>query len=248
MYMIKKASEISGVSVRTLHHYDEIGLLSPKKSGNGYRYYSEDDMAYLQTILFYKHLGFSLKQIKSLLAKNEIELITHLKRQLILMQNKKEKLLTLINTLQKTIDYEERKITMSTRERFKGFTYQDSKKYEQLAIDKYGKDMIEEARERHEGKEEESTEKLNSILTAFVVNMEKGLKPSSKDNIELAKTLHKFICEYYFDCSIDAFSGIGYGYTENPEFKTNIDRFGSGTAEYVCKAIQEYVSKSQNKQ
>ena len=60
MYMIKKASEISGVSVRMLHHYDEIGLLSPQKSENGYRYYTEEDMACLQTILFYKYLGFPL--------------------------------------------------------------------------------------------------------------------------------------------------------------------------------------------
>jgi len=64
--MIKKASEISGVSVRMLHHYDEIGLLSPHKSENGYRCYTEEDMACLQTILFYKYLGFPLKKIKSL--------------------------------------------------------------------------------------------------------------------------------------------------------------------------------------
>lgn len=67
MYMIKKASEISGVSVRTLHHYDEIGLLVPQKAENGYHYYSEEDMANLQLILFYKYLGFPLKKIKSLL-------------------------------------------------------------------------------------------------------------------------------------------------------------------------------------
>ena len=81
MYMIKKASEISGVSVRMLHHYDEIGLLSPQKSENGYRYYTEEDMACLQTILFYKYLGFPLKKIKSLMAKDDNELLTHLKRQ-----------------------------------------------------------------------------------------------------------------------------------------------------------------------
>ena len=60
MFLIKKVSEISGVSVRTLHHYDELGLLSPKKHENGYRYYSEDDMSFLQMILFYKYLGFPL--------------------------------------------------------------------------------------------------------------------------------------------------------------------------------------------
>ena len=90
MYMIKKASEISGVSVRMLHHYDKIGLLSPQKSENGYRYYTEEDMACLQTILFYKYLGFPLKKIKSLIEKDNTEILTHLKRQLNLMQKKKE--------------------------------------------------------------------------------------------------------------------------------------------------------------
>lgn len=152
MYMIKKASETSGVSVRMLHHYDKIGLLSPQKSENGYRYYTEEDMACLQTILFYKYLGFPLKKIKSLIAKDNTEILIHLKRQLNLMQKEKEKLLTLMETLQKTIDYEERKITMSIKEKFSGFVYQDNQKYEEMAIDKYGKDVIEKSMKTLKGK------------------------------------------------------------------------------------------------
>ena len=145
MFLIKKVSEISGVSVRTLQHYDEIGLLSPKKSENGYRYYSEDDMSFLQMILFYKYLGFPLKQIKELLKQEDPEILHHLKKQLVLMQKEKQKLLTLIDTLEKTIESRERKFTMSTKEKFKGFTYQDNEKYKQKAIDLYGKEVIEEA-------------------------------------------------------------------------------------------------------
>lgn len=244
MYMIKKASEISGVSVRMLHHYDEIGLLSPKKSENGYRYYTEEDMSCLQTILFYKYLGFPLKKIKLLMVKDDNELLIHLKRQLSLMQKEKEKLLTLMETLQKTIDYEERKITMSTKEKFKGFVYQDNQKYEEMAVDKYGKGVIEKSMENLKGKEVEFIEKLNQIFTSFAENMEKGIKATSKESVELAKSLHEYICQYSFKCSIEAFSGIGYGYKENPEFKSNIDRFGIGTAEYACDSIQKYVSEA----
>ena len=74
MYLIKKVSEISGVSVRTLHHYDKIGSLSPKKNKNGYRYYSEDDISFLQMILYYKYLGFSLGQIKELIRQEDEEI------------------------------------------------------------------------------------------------------------------------------------------------------------------------------
>jgi len=79
------------------------------------------------------------------------------------------------------------------------------------------------------GKEVEFTEKLNQIFTSFAENMDKGVEATSKENVELAKSLHECICQYSFDCSIEAFSGIGYGYKENPEFKSNIDRF----AEYL---------------
>ena len=243
MYMIKKASEISGVSVRMLHHYDEIGLLSPHKSENGYRCYTEEDMACLQTILFYKYLGFPLKKIKSLMAKDDTELLTHLKRQLTLMQKENERLLTLMETLRKTIDYEERKITMSTKEKFNGFTYQDNQKYKQAAIDMYGKEVIEEAIEKQKGKEQELTDGFNEIFFAFSENRSNEMSATSKENVDLAEKLHKHICKYSFECPIDVFSNIGYGYVQKPEFKNNLDQFGDGTAQYICDAIQEYVKE-----
>ena len=67
MYLIKQAAALSGVSVHTLHHYDRIGLLVPRKGENGYRYYTEEDLETLQSILFYKYLGFSLNDTRNLL-------------------------------------------------------------------------------------------------------------------------------------------------------------------------------------
>ena len=242
MYLIKKVSKISGVSVRTLHHYDEIRLLSPEKYENGYRYYSEDDLSKLQAILFYKYLGFSLKQIKELLAEEESEILPHLRKQLTLMQNEKQRLLTLIDTLKKTIKSREREITMDTKEKFKGFTYHDSGKYRQAVIDKYGKEVMEESEKRQKGNEKVITDGFNEIFFAFAGNMGKGLKASDKENVELAEKLHKHLCEYSFDCSLEVFESIGKGYVQNPEFKKNLDKFGEGTAEYVCESVQRYVN------
>ncbi|EFV00818.1 TipAS antibiotic-recognition domain protein [Pseudoramibacter alactolyticus ATCC 23263] len=243
MYLIKKVSEISGVSVRTLHHYDEIGLLSPRKNENGYRYYSEDDMSLLQMILFYKYLRFTLKQIKELLQQDENALLTHLKKQLILMQAEKQRLLTLIDTLEKTIESQERRMVMPMEEKFNGFTYQDNQKYKQAAIDLYGKEVIEKAIEKQKGREQELTDGFNKIFFAFSENMSNGLNATSHENIGLAKNLHKHLCRYAFDCPMDVFSGIGYGYVKNEEFKSNLDKFGEGTAQYVCDAIQKYVNE-----
>ncbi|SFE75032.1 MerR family transcriptional regulator [Peptostreptococcus sp. D1] len=243
MYLIKKASEISGVSVRTLHHYDEIGLLSPQKYENGYRYYSEEDMSILQMILFYKYLGFSLKQIKELINNDGKEITFHLKKQLILMQKEKERILTLIETLEKTIESRERRMNMSAKEKFNGFTYHDNQKYKQAAVDMYGEDVIEQAIERQRGKEQEITDGFNEIFFAFSKNMSNGLNSLDKENVELAQRLHKLLCEYAFDCTIDVFSSIGFGYVQNDEFRDNLDKFGKGTAQYVCDAIQHYVKK-----
>lgn len=243
MYLVKKVSEISGVSVRTLHHYDEIGLLSPKKRENGYRYYCDEDLQILQTILFYKYLNFPLKQIKELLAAGDKECLPHLKKQLTLMQKEKNRLLTLIETLEKTIESKEGRTVMSAKERFKGFTYQDNEKYKQEAIDTYGKEVIEEAVSRQRGHEKELTDGFNDIFFAFADNLSKGLEAAAKENVLLAKRLHEHLCKWSFDCSPEVFSKIGHGYVENPEFKANLDKFGEGTAQYVCTAIQQYVSK-----
>ena len=98
-------------------------------------------------------------------------------------------------------------------------------------------------KEKQKGREQEITDGFNNIFFAISDNMSKGLKATSKENTELAKKLHKHICEYSFDCSADVFSSIGYGYVKNPEFKDNMDKFGEGMAQYLCNAIQQYVKE-----
>ena len=245
MFLIKKVSEISGVSVRTLHHYDEIGLLSPQKKENGYRYYSEEDISFLQMILFYKYLGFPLKKIKELLKKEDSEVLYHLRKQLDLMQKEKQKLLTLLKTLEKTIESQERRITMSAKEKFSGFRYQDNQKYKQAAIDMYGKEVIEEAIEKQKGKEQEIADGLNHCFFAFADNLANGISATAQENVALAEKLHQHLCQYAFDCPLEVFASIGKGYVQNPDFKQNIDKFGAGTAQYVCDAIQQYVKEQQ---
>ena len=245
MYLIKKVSELSGVSVRTLHHYDEIGLLSPQKKENGYRYYSEEDISFLQMILFYKYLGFPLKKIKELLKKEDSEVLYHLRKQLDLMQKEKQKLLTLLKTLEKTIESQERRITMSAKEKFSGFRYQDNQKYKQAAIDMYGKEVIEEAVEKQKGKEQEIADDFNHCFFAFADNLANGISATAQENVALAEKLHQHMCQYAFDCPLEVFASIGKGYVQNPDFKQNIDKFGAGTAQYVCDAIQQYVKEKQ---
>jgi len=202
MYHIKKAAQLSGVSVKTLHHYDKIGLLVPAKSENGYRTYSQADLERLQVILYYKYLGFSLEKIAELLSQDDQALLPHLVRQLEYLQQERDRLDTLISTLQKT---------------------------------------IQEALTRQNGREEESAAAFNQVFQSLAENMQQGLPVEAAENQEQATRLLQAIRTYGFDCSIEVFGHIGKGYVYNPEFKENIDKFGSGTAQYTADVIAAYV-------
>ena len=241
MYHIKEAAELSGVSIKTLHHYDKIGLLVPVKSENGYRTYSQEDLERLQVILYYKYLGFSLEQIAELLAEEKSNLLPHLTKQLDYLTQERKRLDTLISTLQKTIQEQKGERQMTIEEKFTGFSYQDTQKYHQEAVDKYGQEVMNQALERQKGREDEATRAFNQVFQVFAKNLQAGLPVTEFENQEAAAKLLDAIRTYGFDCSIEVFGYIGKGYVYNPEFKGNIDKFGAGTAQYTSDVIASYV-------
>ena len=241
MYHIKKAAQLSGVSVKTLHHYDKIGLLVPAKSENGYRTYSQADLERLQVILYYKYLGFSLEKIAELLSQDDQVLLPHLVRQLEYLEQERDHLDTLISTLQNTIQAQKGEKKMTLEEKFVGFTYEDNHKYYQEAVEEYGQEIMSEALTRQNGREEESTVAFNQVFQSLAENMRKGLSVDAIENQEQATRLLQAIRTYGFDCSLQVFAHIGQGYVHNPEFKKNIDQFGPGTAQYTSDVIAAYV-------
>ena len=241
MYHIKEAAQLSGVSVKTLHHYDKIGLLVPLKSENGYRTYSQEDLERLQVILYYKYLGFSLEKIAELLKEDRSDLLPHLTRQLDYLTRERQRLDTLISTLQKTIQEHKGEREMTIQEKFAGFNYQDHQKYHQEAIEKYGQEVMDQAIERQKGHENEATAAFNQVFRALSQNLQAGLPVTETENQEQAAKLLQAIRTYGFDCSVEVFGYIGKGYVYNPEFKENIDKFGDGTAQYTSDVIAHYV-------
>ena len=241
MYHIKEAAQLSGVSVKTLYHYDKIGLLVPLKSENGYRIYSQEDLERLQVILYYKYLGFSLEKIAELLKEDTTDILSHLTRQLDYLTQERQHLDTLISTLQKTIQEQKGEIKMTIQEKFMGFSYQDNRKYHQEAVEKYGQEVMDQALERQKGREDEATTAFNQIFQALAQNLKDGLPATASENQEKAAKLLQAIRTYGFDCSMEVFGHIGKGYVYNPEFKENIDKFGPGTAQYASDIIAHYV-------
>ena len=122
-YTVKQLAALSGVSVRTLHFYDETGLLRPAYHGpNGYRFYEEPQLLMLQQILFYRELGFELKQIKRILGRADFQKVAALQSHRKLLEEKLSRTGQLIETIDKTIQHLKGKEKMKTEEMFAGFS------------------------------------------------------------------------------------------------------------------------------
>lgn len=129
-YTVKQLAQLTGVTVRTLHHYDEIGLLtSPVIGANGYRYYDERSVLRLQSILFYRELDFPLEAIKAVLDRPGFNPITALREQRAALESKLGRLHRLIVTIDQTINHLNGEKTMSTKQLFAAFKPEEEKHY-----------------------------------------------------------------------------------------------------------------------
>ncbi len=243
---INEVAKLTGVSARTLQYYDEIGLLVPEKLNNGYRDYSDENLDKLQKILFYRFLKFKLNEIKELLD-GDIDSLKILEQQRELILKEKEKFEIILNNIEKTIKTYKGEQKMTIEEKFNGFKKEDLNKYEDEAIGKYGKETIEESKKRQSGKEDIVAEKFNSVFRSMAEYRKNNINIEEKEVQSKVEELYNCMNKYAFDCSVEVFSYIGKGYSQNPEFKNNIDKFGEGVAEYTSKAIDAYCKSRLNK-
>ena len=243
---INEVAKLTGVSARTLQYYDEIGLLIPEKLNNGYRDYSDENLDKLQKILFYRFLKFKLNEIKELLD-GDIDSLKILEQQRELILKEKEKFEIILHNIEKSIKTYKGEQKMTIEEKFNGFKKEDLNKYEDEAIGKYGKETIEESKKRQSGKEDIIAEKFNSVFRSMAEYRKNNINIEEKEVQSKAEELYNYMNKYAFDCSVEVFSYIGKGYSQNPEFKNNIDKFGEGVAEYTSKAIDAYCKSRLNK-
>ena len=243
---INEVAKLTGVSARTLQYYDEIGLLIPEKLNNGYRDYSNENLDKLQKILFYRFLKFKLNDIKELLD-GDIDSLKILEQQRELILKEKEKFEVILQNIEKTIKTYKGEQKMTIEEKFNGFKKEDLNKSEDQAIEKYGKGTIEESKKRQSGKEDIVAEKFNSVFRSMAEYRKNNIDIEEKEVQSKVEELYNYMNKYAFDCSVEVFSYIGKGYSQNPEFKNNIDKFGEGVAEYTSKAIDAYCKSRLNK-
>ena len=238
---IKEFAEFTGVSVRTLHYYDEIGLLTPAyvDKGTGYRYYDENSLLRMQEILFYRELDFSLKSIGEILSSPNYDKNKALKEQKHLLTLKKERLERLIQAIDGAVKGEN--VMMA-------FDNKEFEKYKAEAKEKWGKtDAYKEHKEKtkHYSADKWSAlaEGMNDILAKFAVCMKNGKEPTSTEAQDLVELLQMHITDNYYHCTNEILAGLGQMYVADERFKKNIDKHAEGTAAFISDAIVVYCRK-----
>ena len=238
---IKEFAEFTGVSVRTLHYYDEIGLLQPAyvDRATGYRYYDEASLLRMQEILFYRELDFSLKSIGKILSSPNYDKTKALGEQKQLLRLKKQRLERLISAIDQA---------MKGENVMKAFDNTEFETYKAEAQQRWGNtDAYREHAEKTKGYSKDKFSALAAdmdlIFGEFALCMKNGAAPEDREAQELVKKLQDHITDNYYTCTNPILSGLGQMYVADERFQNNIDRHGDGTAEFVSQAIDRYCAK-----
>ena len=242
---VKEVADLVGISVRTLHHYDEIGLLTPEETTeSGYRMYSENDLEILQQILFFKEIGFPLKKIKEIISSPSFDRAEALELHRKMLLEKKSRIDHMIRTIDKTVQYKKGEIAMSNREKFEGFDFSHNP-YEEEARERWGDKAVDEsnAKMKSMSKDEKSAwgEEFNSIYKELA-----EMRHEAPDSEVAQKGIEKW---YVFlnrmgNYSLDAFKGLGQMYVDDERFTKNIDQFGEGLAVFMRDAMAIYADRN----
>lgn len=239
---VGQTTKLLGISARTLHYYDEIGLVKPSETTEaGYRYYDSEALSKLQQVMFYRELEFSLKEIADFFNNPQYDKLQALKSQRELLVLKHQHIDELISLIDDTIGgkhYMKNKISTTAKD-----IIEAKKKYADEARERWGetkeyKESIEKGANYSEKEIEIIAAEADKIFSEFAENI--GISPSDKEIQKLVLKWQQHISKYYYECSNQILSCLGEMYVNDERFTKNIDRFGVGTAKLMSDAIKVY--------
>lgn len=236
-------AEISGLTIRTLHHYDEIGLVKPaERSRAGYRLYSHADIERLQEVLFFRELGFGLEKIRDILSRPDYERGSALIGQRELLHTRADRLLTMIDAIDAALEARRTGMRLSKEEMLEVFDGFDPSQHEEEAEERWGQtDSYAQSARRTRGYTKQDWVKLKAeareIDQAFLDLMAAGADPSSAGAMDAAERHRAHISKWFYDCPAKMHAALGQMYVSDPRFTKNIDKAGDGLALFMSEAI-----------
>ena len=243
-HTVGAVARMSGVTVRALHHYDEVGLLHPSgRSENGYRRYQDSDLERLQRILFYRELGFGLDDIRKVMTANEPDAVGHLRRQHAMLRDRIGRLERMAAAVEKAMEADTMGISLTPEERLEVFGDHDPDQHAAEAEERWGKtDAFRESRRRVSSYTKADWLQLKSEAEAYgqrlVAAMESGAAPHSEAAMDAAEEHRQHISRWFYDCSYEIHVGLGEMYVADPRFTATYEAIAPGLAAYLSDAIQ----------
>ncbi|MEX0763518.1 MAG: MerR family transcriptional regulator [Dehalococcoidia bacterium] len=243
-YSVKAVADMAGVSIRALHHYDQIGLLKPASvSPSGYRQYTDADLERLQQVLFFRELGFGLKEIGKIVdspAFDRKEALTMHRR---LLVEKQRRIESLIRAVDQSIDAMEGKETMDRESMFGAFDESEIEAYREEARQRWGDtDAYRESTRRaaRYGKADwtaiqSESDEINRALAGLM-----DQDPASRDVQEWVGKWHRLINDRFYTCPPEMFRGLGDLYVEDARFTAFYDKYKPGLAAFLRSAMHAY--------
>jgi len=245
-YTVKAVAEFAGVSIRTLHHYDEIGLLKPDgTSRSGYRLYSDSDLEHLQEILFFKELGFGLQEIKTIMNGPGYDREQALRSHKRILFEKRKRLEDLIGLVERTLTTFERKTTMKKDELFDGFDDAQIEEYKKEAKERWGETDTYKESERKTSKYaqadwDEIKAESGDIIMRLANVMDAGKAPADDEVQEQIGRWFKHINDRFYTCTPEIFRCLGDGYVADKRFTEFYDKVRPGLAGFKRDAMHIY--------
>ncbi|MEU7901018.1 MerR family transcriptional regulator [Nonomuraea sp. NPDC049152] len=241
---VGQVSRLAGVTVRTLHHYDEIGLLSPsERSGAGYRRYSDADLERLQQVLFYRELGFGLEEIAAILDDPGSDEMTHLRRQHELLTLRVARLRDMVAAVEIAMEARSMNITLTPEERLEVFGDFRPEQHQAEAERRWG-GSSEYAISRRRVASYTKADWLQlraeaaGIGAELVEALKAGVAADSEQVMDLAERHRGHISRWFYPCTPEIHQGLGLLYVSDPRFSATFEAMAPGLAAYLCAAIE----------
>ncbi|MDD5370774.1 MAG: MerR family transcriptional regulator [Anaerolineaceae bacterium] len=245
MFTVKQLSKMAGITPRTLHYYDEIGLLKPTIVGdNGYRYYAEESLLLLQQILLYRELDMPLEHIKEIMGRHDFDVLTALENHKNELLKRIAHLERLITTVDQTISHLKGNQTMSKTQLFQGFSDEQQAAYEKEAMEMYDPAIVRASNQKWKNytaaDKQRISEEGNAVYEHFVTAIPKG--PASAEAQACVEGWRNHM-EYFWSPNDEQLLGLAHLYNDDPRFKANYDKVDHRLAAFVLEAVKVYVEK-----
>jgi DNA-binding transcriptional MerR regulator len=243
-HTVSQVAKLAHVTVRTLHHYDEIGLLVPsQRSAAGYRLYSDEDVARLHQILLFRELGFGLDAIAQVLDEPLAHRRTALKEQRDRLVLQQQRTGAVIRAVDAALEALEGGTPMSTEKMFEGFEEFDHARYEEEARERWGHTEAYQESERRTksyGKADWARIKDEAQATtlALAALLDRGAAPDSPEAMDAAEQARLHIDRWFYPCSRPMHAALGEMYVTDPRFTATYEKIRPGLAAFVSAAIQ----------